>query len=119
MQNMIYYYVIEVDIMKELFKNQYKNVILVCCYIIVSTLVYTVSADCLWEIWWIDVIVGILIAALGCYIGYKFIKSEEADRIKKLEAAEENKVVEEPVVEENTTTETNEEEKVEENINEE
>ena len=105
--------------MKELLKNQYKNVILVCCYIIISTLVYTVSADCLWEIWWIDVIVGILIAALGCYIVYKFIKSEEAERVKKLEAAEENKVVEEPIVEENTATENNEEEKVEENINEE
>jgi membrane protein implicated in regulation of membrane protease activity len=105
--------------MKELLKNQYKNVILVCCYIIISTLVYTVSADCLWDIWWIDVIVGILIAVLGCYIGYKFIKSEEAERVKKLEAAEENKVVEEPIVEENTATENNEEEKVEENINEE
>ena len=105
--------------MKELFKNQYKNVILVCCYIIVSTLVYTVSAECLWEIWWIDVIVGILVAALGCYIGYKFIRSEEAERIKKLEAAEETDKVEEPIVEENTATENNEEEKVEENINEE
>ncbi len=105
--------------MKELLKKQYKNVILVCCYIIIATLVYTVSADCLWDIWWIDVIVGILIAALGCYIGYKFIKSEEAERVKKLEAAEENKVVEEPIVEENTATENNEEEKVEENINEE
>ena len=105
--------------MKELLKNQYKNVILVCCYIIISTLVYTVSADCLWDIWWIDVIVCILIAALGCYIGYKFIKSEEAERVKKLEAAEENKVVEEPIVKENTATENNEEEKVEENINEE
>ena len=105
--------------MKELLKNQYKNVILVCCYIIISTLVYTVSADCLWDIWWIDEIVGILIAALGCYIGYKFIKSEEAERIKKLEAVEENNKVEEVVLEENTTEETVEEEKVEENINEE
>ena len=103
--------------MKELLKNQYKNVILVCCYIIISTLVYTVSADCLWDIWWIDVIVGILIAALGCYIGYKFIKSEEAERVKKLEAAKESNKVEEPIVEENTTTETIEEEKVEENNN--
>lgn len=119
MQNMIYYYVIEVDIMKELFKNQYKNVILVCCYIIVSTLVYTVCADCLWEIWWIDVIVGILIAALGCYIGYKFIKSEEADRIKKLEAAEENNKVEEVINEVDTSTNVETTEEKEENISEE
>ena len=75
--------------MKELLKNQYKNVILVCCYIIVSTVVYTVSADCLWDLWFIDLIVGVLVVALGCYIGYKFLKSEEENRLKKLEEANE------------------------------
>ena len=99
--------------MKELLKNQYKNVILVCCYIVVTTLVYTVSADCLWSIWWLDVIVGLLIAALGCYVGYRYIKSEEQIRIKKLE--ENNKVQEvvkepnEDKIEENNSNETNEE----------
>lgn len=100
--------------MKELLKNQYKNVILVCCYIVVTTLVYTVSADCLWSIWWLDVIVGLLIAALGCYVGYRYIKSEEQIRLKKLE--EENNKVQEVVsepsegeIEEKNSNETNEE----------
>ncbi len=99
--------------MKELLKNQYKNVILVCCYIVVTTLVYTVSADCIWSIWWLDVIVGLLIAALGCYVGYRYIKSEEQIRLKKLE--ENNKVQEivsepsEDKIEENNSNETNEE----------
>lgn len=107
--------------MKELLKNQYKNVILVCCYIIITTLVYTVSADCIFDIWYIDVIVGILVAALGVYIGYKYIKSEEDNRIKKL-AEQENTVKEENVVEEtkeNEESANENDEIVEDNKNEE
>ena len=75
--------------MKELLKNQYKNVILVICYIIVATVVYTVCADCIFDLWFIDVITAILMVALGITIGYFYIKSEEATRLKKLEEAKE------------------------------
>lgn len=75
--------------MKELLKNQYKNVILVICYIIVATVVYTVCADCIFDLWFIDVITAILMVALGVTIGYFYIKSEEATRLKKLEEAKE------------------------------
>ena len=73
--------------MKELFKNQYKNFILVFSYIFVGTLVYVVSADCLWDLWYLDLITGLIVVAIGCFIGYKYIKGEEANRIKKLEEA--------------------------------
>lgn len=68
----------------ELFKNQYKNFILVFCYIVVATVVYVVSAECLWELWYIDVTVGIVVVGIGVFIGYKYIKSEEEARLKKL-----------------------------------
>ena len=94
--------------MKELIKNQYKNLILVLCYMTLSTLVYVVAAECIWEIWWLDVIVGLIVIGIGIYIGYRYIKSEEEARIKKLEKEKEaiaNEAASD-VVEENNNAES-------------
>lgn len=71
--------------MKDLLKNQYKNVILVISYIVVATTVYTVCADCVFERWYIDLITAIFMISIGIVIGYFYIKSEEVTRLKKLE----------------------------------
>ena len=93
--------------MKELIKNQYKNLILVLCYMTISTLVYVVAAECIWEIWWLDVIVGLIVIGIGIYIGYRYIKSEEEARIKKLEKENEANEATSDIVEENNNSESN------------
>lgn len=92
--------------MKELIKNQYKNLILVLCYMTISTLVYVVAAECIWEIWWLDVIVGLIVIGIGIYIGYRYIKSEEEARIKKLEKEAIANEAASDVVEENNNAES-------------
>jgi len=92
--------------MKELIKNQYKNLILVLCYMTISTLVYVVAAECIWEIWWLDVIVGLIVIGIGIYIGYRYIKSEEEARIKKLEKENEANKATSDIVEENNNAES-------------
>lgn len=92
--------------MKELIKNQYKNLILVLCYMTISTLVYVVAAECIWEIWWLDVIVGLIVIGIGIYIGYRYIKSEEEARIKKLEKENEANKASSDIVEENNKAES-------------
>jgi uncharacterized membrane protein len=92
--------------MKELIKNQYKNLILVLCYMTISTLVYVVAAECIWEIWWLDVIVGLIVIGIGIYIGYRYIKSEEEARIKKLEKENEANKASSDIVEENNNAES-------------
>jgi len=92
--------------MKELIKNQYKNLILVLCYMTISTLVYVVAAECIWEIWWLDVIVGLIVIGIGIYIGYRYIKSEEEARIKKLEKENEANEATSDIVEENNNSES-------------
>ena len=92
--------------MKELIKNQYKNLILVLCYMTISTLVYVVAAECIWEIWWLDVIVGLIVIGIGIYIGYRYIKSEEEARIKKLEKENEANEATSGIVEENNNAES-------------
>ncbi len=62
--------------MKKLWKNQYKNILLVIGYIIVTSSVYGVWFHSLWHLWFVDVIIVLVIIAIGCVIGYFYIKSE-------------------------------------------
>lgn len=62
---------------KEFFKRQYKNLILVAMYLIMANVVYIVWFNDLWHLWYVDVITFLAITALGLFIGYKYILSEE------------------------------------------
>ncbi len=62
--------------MKELWKKQYKSILLVIGYIIVAATVYGVWVEALWNLWYVDLLVILAIIALGVTIGYFYIKSE-------------------------------------------
>lgn len=68
--------------MKELLKNQYKNVILVCVYTILAGAVYCMWAHSLWGLWYIDMIIGLVILAIGAVVGYFYISSEDKNEQK-------------------------------------
>lgn len=67
----------KIKINKEFFKRQYKNLILVAIYLIMANVVYIVWFNDLWHLWYVDVITFLVITALGLFIGYKYILSEE------------------------------------------
>lgn len=64
---------------QEIWNKQYKNIILAICYTIIACCVYCVWVESLWHLWYVDMLVGLLVVALGCVIGYFFIKSELRD----------------------------------------
>lgn len=72
-----------------IFKNQYKNIILVSVYTILAILVYTMWVHSVWALWYIDLIVGIVILAIGILIGFLYIKSEYKKNNKIANEAEE------------------------------
>lgn len=76
--------------LKDLIKKQYKNLILIAAYIIAASLVYGIWFNSIWHLWYINLITVFVIVAVGCVIGYFYLKSE----IKKQEQLEaENKEV--------------------------
>ena len=85
--------------MKELWKNEKKNIILVCTYTLVALLVYCVWFQSWWHLWYVTLLTGLGVVAIGAIVGYFYIKSD----IRAKTAAEEKKEekVEEPK-EENT-----------------
>ena len=90
--------------LSKLIKNNLKNFLLVIAYIIISVAVYVVWFDSLWHLWYVDVITGVVIVALGIVIGYFYLKGEEDNKNKKIEAKEDKK----EEVKEETTEEDNE-----------
>lgn len=70
--------------LKDLIKKQYKNLILIAAYIIAAALVYGIWFNSIWHLWYINLITIVVIVAIGCLIGYFYLKSE----MKKEEALE-------------------------------
>lgn len=64
------------NLMKDLWKKQYKNILLVLGYIVVACIVYGVWVHSVWKLWYVDFIVILAILAIGITIGYFYIKSE-------------------------------------------
>lgn len=62
--------------MKEVFKLEWKNLILVLAYIIVAELVYITLMVTVVKLWYVALIVGIAILLIGLLIGYLYIKSD-------------------------------------------
>lgn len=91
--------------MKELLKRQYKNVILVCVYTMIAGAVYCMWAHSLWGLWYVDMIIGLVIIAIGAVVGYFYISSEDKNEQKTEAKIEEVVGVEEAKVEENSLEE--------------
>ena len=62
--------------MKELFKTEWKNIILVLAYILIAELVYVTLMVTVVKLWYVALIVGIAVLLIGLLIGYLYIKSD-------------------------------------------
>ena len=93
--------------MKEIIKKEYKNLILVACYIVVAELVYIVLFNSFFkEKVWVTLLVAFGVFLLGCLFGFLYIKDDLKE--KKEKEIKETIEVKEEVVEE--TREENKEE---------
>jgi len=72
-------------------KKFYSNLLLVLIYTAIAMTVYIVWFDSMWHLWYIDMITGIVILAIGGVLGYFYIKSEMNKDEKKPEVKEEKK----------------------------
>lgn len=72
-------------------KKFYSNLLLVLIYTAIAMTVYIVWFDSMWHLWYIDMITGIVILAIGGVLGYFYIKSEMNKDEKKPEFKEEKK----------------------------
>ena len=107
--------------MKQIIKKEYKNLILIACYIVVAELVYIVLFNSFFKTKvWITLLVAFGVFLLGCLFGFLYIKDDLKEKKEKeiketIEAKEAEAPTEEKeeVVEENTNVEK--EEVVEEN----
>ena len=75
--------------MKDFIKKYYLNILLVLFYTGIAMTVYIVWFDSMWHLWYVDFITAIIIFAIGCVLGYFYIKSEMKKNIKPEEKKEE------------------------------
>ena len=108
--------------MKQIIKKEYKNLILVACYIVVAELVYIVLFNSFFkEKVWVTLLVAFGVFLLGCLFGFLYIKDDLKEKKEKeiketIEAKEaETPTEEKEEVVEDTTEETKEEIITEEN----
>lgn len=62
--------------MKEIIKKYYTIMLLAIVYTTVAITVYIVWFDSMWHLWYVNVIAGLLIFALGLAISYLYIKGK-------------------------------------------
>ena len=62
--------------MKDLIKKYYPIMLLDLVYTTVAITVYIVWVESCWHLWYVNVIVGLTIFALGLVIGYLYIKAK-------------------------------------------
>ncbi len=67
-------------------KKYYLNILLVVFYTAIAMTVYIIWFDSLWHLWYIDLITGVIIFAIGCVLGYFYVKSEVKKRTQASEA---------------------------------
>ena len=76
--------------MKKLFVNHWKELAIVCAYIIVGCLVYGVWFNHLWHKWYINLITVFVIIAIGVVIGFFYIRGMDKEKLEKENKIEEN-----------------------------
>ena len=108
--------------MKQIIKKEYKNLILVACYIVVAELIYIFLFNSFFkEKVWVTLLVAFGVFLLGCLFGFLYIKDDLKEKKEKeiketIEAIEaETPTEEKEEVVEDTTEETKEEIITEEN----
>lgn len=87
--------------LKDLIKKQYKNLILISVYIISAALVYGIWFNSMWHLWYVNLITVVVIVAIGCVIGYFYLKLE----IKNQDEANKKDITESVVEEAEVTVE--------------
>lgn len=74
--------------MMDLLKKHKIKLLISLAYIIVALLVYVVWFQILWQLWFVDVLVGLAIVAIGVLICFLWIKAEEKKAIDERKAEE-------------------------------
>ena len=107
--------------MKQIIKKEYKNLILVACYIIVAELVYIVLFNSFFkEKVWVTLLVAFGVFLLGCLFGFLYIKDDlKEKKEKEIKETIEAKEAETPTEEKEEALEDTREENKEEIITEE
>ena len=107
--------------MKQIIKKEYKNLILVACYIIVAELVYIVLFNSFFkEKVWVTLLVAFGVFLLGCLFGFLYIKDDlKEKKEKEIKETIEAKEAETPTEEKEEVVEDTREETKEEIITEE
>ena len=107
--------------MKQIIKKEYKNLILVACYIIVAELVYIVLFNSFFkEKVWVTLLVAFGVFLLGCLFGFLYIKDDlKEKKEKEIKETIEAKEAETPTEEKEEVVEDTREENKEEIITEE
>ena len=107
--------------MKQIIKKEYKNLILVACYIIVAELVYIVLFNSFFkEKVWVTLLVAFGVFLLGCLFGFLYIKDDlKEKKEKEIKETIEAKEAETPTEEKEEALEDTREETKEEIITEE
>ncbi len=107
--------------MKEIIKKEYKNLILVACYIVVAELVYIVLFNSFFkEKVWVTLLVAFGVFLLGCLFGFLYIKDDlKEKKEKEIKETIEAKEAETPTEEKEEVVEDTREEAKEEIIEEE
>ena len=82
--------------MKDFLKRYYKELILIFFYIAIACAAYICGFDSMWHLWYVDLVTGLAILALGVTVGFIYISSLEKENKKK-----EEKVTEEANKEDN------------------
>jgi arginine exporter protein ArgO len=99
--------------MKQIIKKEYKNLILIACYIIVAELVYIVLFNSFFKTKvWITLLVAFGVFLLGCLFGFLYIKDD-------LKEKKEKEIKETKIEEKEVETPTEEKEEVVEDTREE
>ena len=107
--------------MKQIIKKEYKNLILVACYIVVAELVYIVLFNSFFkEKVWVTLLVAFGVFLLGCLFGFLYIKDDlKEKKEKEIKETIEAKEAETPTEEKEEALEDTKEETKEEIITEE
>ena len=107
--------------MKQIIKKEYKNLILVACYIVVAELVYIVLFNSFFkEKVWVTLLVAFGVFLLGCLFGFLYIKDDlKEKKEKEIKETIEAKEAETPTEEKEEALEDTKEENKEEIITEE
>ena len=82
--------------MHDFLKRYYKELILIFVYIAIGCAAYICWFDSLWHLWYVDVLTAITIVAIGCCIGYFYIKNleknDKKEEVERKETDEESEV---------------------------